>query len=70
MALYKDGIDEIVKYYNHLIEEICIDLNVKFVDLFDSFNNKVEYFSNPLDIHPNKKGYEKISKEIIKYIES
>ena len=70
MTLYKDGIDEIVKYYNHLIEEICIDLNVKFVDLFDSFNNKVEYFSNPLDIHPNKKGYEKISKEIIKYIES
>jgi lysophospholipase L1-like esterase len=70
MKIYKDGIDEVVKYYNHLIEEICLDLNVKYVDLFDSFDKKEEYFSNPLDIHPNKLGYEIISKEIIKNIES
>ena len=70
MKMYKEGLDEVIKYYNYLVEEICLDLNVKYVDLFDSFDNKTKYFSNPLDIHPNKLGYEIISKEIIKNIES
>ncbi len=70
MTQYKEEIDEIVKYFNYSIEEICNDLNVKYVDLFDSLNNKKDIFPNPLDIHPSKIGYEIISKEIIKNIES
>ena len=69
MIEYKDDIDEIVKYFNNKIEELTEELNIKYVDLFDSFNNKKDIFPNPLDIHPSKKGYEIISKEIIKNIE-
>ncbi len=64
----KQEIDEIVKYYNNEIEEICEELNVTYIDIFEIFNNNEELLPNPIDIHPNKKGYEKIAKEIIKYI--
>ena len=70
MTQYKEEIDEIVKYFNYSIEEMCNDFDVKYVDLFDSLNNKKDIFPNPLDIHPSKIGYEIISKEIIKNIES
>lgn len=69
MELYKDSIDEIVKYYNNLIEEICVELDVIYVDVFDDFAKDIDVLPNPLDIHPNKKGYEIISKKIIEKIE-
>ena len=70
MTQFKKQIDEVVKYFNNSIEEMCDELDVKYVDLFDSLNNKKDIFTNPLDIHPSKIGYEIISKEIIKNIES
>ena len=66
---FKSDLDEIIKYYNNLIEEICIELNITYVDIFDILEQNNEVFSNPIDIHPNKKGYELISKEIIKKLE-
>lgn len=69
MTLFKDSIDEVVRYYNNLVEEICDELNIKYVDIFDVLDKRSDVFSNPLDIHPDKKGYEIISKEIIKNIE-
>lgn len=65
----KSEIDELIKYFNYELEEICEELEVKYVDIFNIFDNNEDYLPNPLDIHPNKKGYEKISKEIIKNIE-
>ena len=69
LSLSKDRINEVVKYYNHLIEEICDDLDVTYIDIFNVLENNPDVFSNPLDIHPNKKGYELIAKEIIRKIE-
>ena len=66
---YKTEIDEIIKYYNNLIEEICDELDVTYVNIFDIFDNKKDLIPNPLDIHPTVTGYELISKEIIKNIE-
>ncbi len=66
---YKDQIDEMIKYYNNLIEEICAELDVTYVDIFESLDKNPDSFPNPINIHPNKKGYELISKEIIKNIE-
>ena len=54
---------------DNLIEEICNEMNIKYVDIFEIIGNNSDVLSNPLDIHPNKKGYELISKEIIKNIE-
>ena len=70
MTLFKNDIDEVIKYLNNKIEETALELNVKYVDLFDSLDNRTDIFANPLDIHPSKIGYEIISKEIIKNIES
>ena len=69
MTLFKDSIDEVIKYYNNLVEEICDDLKIKYVDIFDVLDKRSDVFPNPLDIHPNKEGYNLISKEIIKNIE-
>ena len=68
MPEYKENIDEIVKYFNNQVEELAEEYEIKYVDLFDSLYYN-DYFSNPLDIHPNKLGYEVIAKEIYKKIE-
>ena len=65
----KKSIDEIVKYFNHLIEEECNDLGVKYVDIFDLFDGNEVALPNPSNIHPSKYGYELIAKEIIKVLE-
>lgn len=69
LVLYKDTIDEVIKYYNNLIENICEELNVVYVDIFDEIKKESDVLPNPLDIHPSKKGYEIISKKIIEKIE-
>ncbi len=66
--IIKKEIDELVKYFNNELENICDELDVTFVDIFEIFENKDIFLPNPTNIHPNKKGYEKISQEIIKYI--
>lgn len=70
MTEYKEVIDEAVQYYDNLIEEICNEMNIKYVDIFEIIGNNSDVLSNPLDIHPNKKGYELISKEVIKVLNS
>ena len=67
LEMYKNEIDEIVKYYNNEVENICDDLDITYVDIFEVLKDK-DSLPNPVDIHPSKKGYELISKEIIKEI--
>ena len=69
LTLSKDSIDESIKYFNNLIEDICEEVDVIYVDVFNVLNDNPDVFSDRLDIHPNKKGYELISKEVIKKIE-
>lgn len=66
---YKKEIDEVVKYFNNELEELCEEYNVDYVDIFDIFDNNEELLPNPFDIHPNVKGYETIANKLIKYIE-
>lgn len=66
---YKEEIDEVIKYFDYLIEDICDELDVEYVDIFNLFDNNQKALPNPFNIHPNKYGYEIIAKEIIKYIE-
>ena len=67
LEMYKNEIDEIVKYYNNEAETICDELDITYVDIFEVLKDK-DSLPNPVDIHPSKKGYELISKEIIKEI--
>ena len=68
LTQYKSQIDELVKYYNQLIKEKCIGLNVDYVDIFDIFDGRKDLLPNSADIHPNKDGYKLMAKEVIKYI--
>ncbi len=65
---FKDKLDDIIKYFNYEIENTCEELDVTYVDIFNIFDNNEYYLPNPLNIHPNKNGYERIAKEVLKYI--
>ena len=58
--IYKDDIDEFVKYWNDECSKICEKSNVYFVDVFQYFDNRTDYLPNPLDKHPNVFGYNEI----------
>ena len=66
---YKEQIDEVVKYFNNKLEELCEEYDVDYVDIFDIFDNNEELLPNPFDIHPNVEGYKTIANKLIKYIE-
>ncbi len=68
MKKYKDQIDEVIRYYNSLVKDICKRLNVEFADVFDIFDKRPDFLPNPADIHPNKDGYKAMAKEVIKHI--
>ncbi len=69
LLMFKDNLDEVIKYFNYSLEEICEELGVYYVDIFDKFDGNKDVLPNPFNIHPNKKGYEIIANEIIKTIE-
>ena len=62
-------INEIVEYSNSIYKEICIKEEITCLDIFEKFDKAgSDYLPNTMDIHPNNKGYEKISDELIKLI--
>lgn len=65
---YKQQIDTLVQYSNVKYEEIAEKNSIKFINIFDIFDDNKSFLPNPTDIHPNIKGYEAISKEIIELI--
>ena len=65
---FKNDIDEIVKYFNDEVENICEELNITYVDIFEVLDNNNDAFPNPVDIHPSKIGYKIISEQVIKKI--
>ncbi len=63
-----EKMDEIIKFANKKLEELCKEYKMYYVDIFDLFKNN-DYLPNPKDIHPSIEGYEAISEEIIKVID-
>ena len=57
---YKSDIDYYIKKLNSLVLEICKKHNVKFIDLYNVFNDKLEYLPNPNSIYPTELGYREI----------
>lgn len=57
---YKTDIEEIIKYSDKILEDICKKNKITFVKISDIFETQINYFPNSLDIHPNTAGYEKI----------
>ena len=70
LANYKSEIDEIVKYFNNKISEICEELEINYVDIFNIFDSNNDLLPNPMNIHPSKEGYKMIAEAIIKMINS
>ncbi len=69
LSRYKDELDNLIKYFNNIIEDICDEYDIIYVNIFDIFDKNSEYLPNTFNIHPSKKGYEEIAKKIIKSIE-
>ncbi len=66
---YEDKINEIVNYADQEYQKLCDKHHIYYVKISDKIAENKECLPNPLDIHPNKKGYEIISREIIKVID-
>jgi lysophospholipase L1-like esterase len=65
----KEEIEDMIKYFNHKIEEVCQELNVEYVDIFDLLKDNKEALPNPFNIHPNEIGYKLIAQRVIEKIE-
>lgn len=70
LTAQKETIDEIVKYFNNLVEEICEELEVDYVNIFDILDGNTKALPNPVNIHPSLEGYKLIAQEVIKKINS
>jgi Lysophospholipase L1 and related esterases len=65
---HKSQIDEVIIYANNKYLELAENLEIDYVDVFELFIENIEFLPNPSNIHPNNKGYEAMSKEVIKKI--
>ncbi len=62
---YQKEIEEMLNYAKNKFKNICKTNNLIYIDIQDDFKNNPSYLPNPFNIHPNIKGYEKISSKII-----
>lgn len=62
--------DEFYLSINERLQKLCEKYDITFIDIYEIFKeNHDKYLPNPADIHPNKEGYELISKQIITKLE-
>lgn len=62
-------LDELFLYTEEKYQEVCEKYKVDYIDIYQVMKKHPEYLPNPFDIHPNIKGYEAISRQIIDFIE-
>jgi lysophospholipase L1-like esterase len=65
---YAQQIDNIFTYANNELKVLSSQYEVYYADIQTLSKDNLDFFPNPLDIHPNAKGYNAISKQIIKLI--
>jgi lysophospholipase L1-like esterase len=63
-----EQINELVEYYNHALENICLQREIEYVDLFVLFYRDTQSLPNSANIHPSEYGYKLIADEMIKII--
>lgn len=68
-ALFKSQIDDLFQEINRQYQKICNKYDMYYIDLYSLFQKNQEFLPNPIDIHPNSKGYEAISRQIIDILE-
>lgn len=64
LETYKKDLEEIVEYTDKKLEYICLENKVIFVKISDALKDKLIFFPNSLDRHPNVSGYEIIFNRI------
>jgi len=70
LTTYQDIINQTVQYSDNRYETLCNELEITYVKISDLFINNNSFLPNPNDIHPNKQGYDAISKRIISVLET
>ncbi len=66
---YLSSMSEDLEYANELLKALANNYDIEYVEISDLFQNNT-YLPNPLDIHPSKEGYLKISERVIAKINS
>lgn len=66
---FQEEIDELFQYADDMYQDICDKYHMQYLSMYQSFKNHNDYLPNPLDIHPNTKGYEVMSNQVIDYLE-
>ena len=68
LTKYKEQTDELVKYFSEVMGNICKELGIIYVDIFDIFDGNTDLLPNPANIHPTKEAYKLIGERITKFI--
>ena len=63
-------LDKLFAYIDEEYQQIANKYNCTYISIYQLFKNNSSYLPNPSDIHPNLKGYQAISKELIKSYEN
>lgn len=66
---FQEEIDHLFEYTDNMYKTICEKYHMKYLPMYQKFKNHNDYLPNPLDIHPNTKGYEVMSNEVIDHLE-
>ncbi len=67
--LVEEKIDQLFSYADQAYQNICKKYDITYLGIYDTFKNHDDYLPNPMDIHPNIKGYEAISNIVIDHLE-
>lgn len=65
---YAKEIEPVFVYANDKMKTLSEKYKVYYVDIHKLFSDSVDFLPNPLDIHPNEKGYNAISDKIMNII--
>ena len=69
MFLDDKKLDNLFKKIDNLYTSICEKEKITYISVYEEFKKHDDYLPNPLNIHPNYKGYAAISDKIIEYLE-
>ncbi len=63
-------LDELFSYIDDEYQKIAKEYNAIYISNYQLFKENKDFLPNPLDIHPNSKGYQEIAEIIMEYLET